>query len=219
LTQEGRPGVFIVLPNKKVWIIYSVVGGPDWAGGLITGTISTQGTTWKMDNAFLLERMYQVHGEVDANGTWQNEIQLVGNARITHDPPVLSTPPYQDDGFDFVYDSRSKTAFNMATVAGRYTGLIAVPTQEMELILAANGTVTGRSADGCGFSGKATATGSVANFTATYNGGVTLTTGQPCEHGTATVTGILYADIQARMITVGALSANKQQWFLFMGKK
>lgn len=217
LTKEGRPTLAIILPNGQAWFICSVVAGPEWAGCLFTGTLTTEGSTWKMEHAAYLDRMYQVRGTMDASGTWLADAQLLGSARIDYDPPVGSTPPYPDDGFDLIYDTRSKTPFDMARAAGRYLGPL-LPLQEMELIVAANGTVTGRSADGCTLSGRATPNGSVANLTVTYGGGQS-SSGAPCLHGTATVRGVLHFDSQANMVTTGALSSSQNEWLLFIGKR
>ena len=209
--REGRSVIGVVLPSGQTWMLYSVVGAPEWAGGLVTGTMTAKESTWAMDGALFLDPSYQARATVNANGTWLIEQRLVGRFRVIYDPPSSGAPLYDTDGVDLIYDTRSKQPFNLTGAAGRYIGLT-IPFQEVEIVLDADGAITGRTAFGCTFHGQVEPSGPVSEGTVTFHG-------PPCQNGSATVRGIVGVDTQAGLLYAAAVSSDKNQALLFIGRR
>lgn len=202
----------VVLKDGRSWFVYSVPTAPDWAGGAVVGKMAIDGATWKMDDALYIDTWYHTRATLDAEGTGISKQQLQGNFQITYGPPPSTgTPPHTTDGVDLVYAARSSTALDMRVVMARYNGLL-IPLQDVSIVLMEDGAIMGTTANGCTFGGKFRPIGPVAEGSITFDG-------PPCQHGTATLHGMLDVDLQTGEMTLVAVSQDRSQVFVFIGQR
>lgn len=209
--REGRSVLGVVQEDGKAWFITSVVGAPDWAGGVVTGTVTADGSTWKLDKGLYVNWEHQSRASLTASGTWLKEQRLLGEFRLQYDPPSTGPPLFETDGMDLIYDTRSKEAFDLKQAAGVYLGLW-IPLQEVSIELKADGTILGRTTLGCTFSGTATPNGPVADAEVTFDG-------PPCVSDHAAVRGVLGVDRQAGKLYAAGFSTDRNQGYVFIGQR
>lgn len=209
--REGRSVFGVVQPDGTLWFLYSVVGAPDWAGGVVHGKMTVEGSTWEMSSGLYVNEEHKTRASIKAAGTFLDEQRLVGKFDVTYDPPSTGPPLFQTDGLDLIYSTRSERQFDFTQAAGRYVGLW-IPLEEVEVVLATDGTITGRTAFGCTFSGEAEPAGPIAEATVTFDG-------PPCRNGHATVRGVLGVDLQADRLYAVGFSEDKNQGLLLIGRR
>lgn len=209
---EQRSVLGVVMPRGETWLIYSVIGAPQRAGGVIKGTMTVEGSTWSMVGATYLDETYEALATIKANGTWIPQQRIVGWTEVTAVPPDHQKYPlYSEDSFNLVYDNRSLVPFELSKAAGTYVGLW-YPSEEVMIELHENGVIKGLTASGCTFVGEATPDGPVATGAVTFDGA-------PCQNGTATVRGVLGVDLQTGTLYAVGFNADKDKALLFIGKR
>ncbi|MGL5934641.1 MAG: hypothetical protein ACRCZI_03345, partial [Cetobacterium sp.] len=112
---------------------------------------------------------------------------------------------------DLIYDTKSRVPIELSKIAGEYLGLVA-PYEEVLIAITENGSIEGRTALGCTFSGNAVESGPVAEITLTFEG-------PPCVQRGATVRGVLAVDLDQGRLVSAALSQDRNAAFLFIGLK
>lgn len=209
--REGRSVLGVVQPDGELWFITSVVGAPDWAGGMVHGHMEAKGSTWKMVDGLYINLEHQARAGLTATGTWLEGQRLLGSFQLQYDDPSPQPPLYETDGVDLIYDTRSTEAFDLVKAVGTYHGLF-LPLEEVLFDIQADGTIEGLTARGCRFHGLATPAGPVAEGEITFEG-------PPCLNDRATVRGVLGVDLQAGKVYAAGLSSDQNQGFVFIGQR
>lgn len=209
---EQRSVLGVVMPRGETWFVYSVIGAPQRAGGVIRGNMTVEGSTWSMKGASYLDETYEALATISASGTWISGQRITGWTSVTAVPPDHQKfPKYSEDSVNLIYDNRSLVPFDLATAAGTYAGLW-YPTEEVVIELRESGVIKGVTASGCTFTGQATPDGPVATGAVTFDG-------PPCENGTATVRGVIGVDLQTGTLYAAGFNADKDKALLFIGKR
>lgn len=206
-----RAIIAVVRSDRETWFLFSLEDNPDWAGAVARGTMTTSGPTWKMENAVYLENGAHTRGTVDAQGTWVAKQRIQGEIVTTIEEPTPPPSPQLPDTIELMYHANLNEPINFGQAAGRYVGNL-TPLERVEVDLAADGFITGRSAVGCTFSGQATPEGSFATITLTFNG-------PPCVNQTLAMKGVLTTNPIVGSLATMALSDNTQQVFIFIGQR
>lgn len=209
--REGRSVLGVVRPDGELWLMTSVVGAPDWAGGMVHGHMEAKGSTWKMVDGLYINLEHQARAGLTATGTWLEEQRLLGSFQLQYDDPSPKPPLYETDGVDLIYDTRSTQAFDLEAAVGTYHGLF-LPLEEVLFDIQADGTIEGLTARGCRFHGTATPAGPIAEGEITFEG-------PPCLNDRATVRGVLGVDLNAGKVYAAGLSKDQNQGFVFIGQR
>jgi hypothetical protein len=203
-TSTGRTIGGLVLDDGSYWFLYTVIGNPTVAAGLVQGNgISNLGSfTSSNTKDFNLEG----RGILDAT---------IASNYVQKDT-LSGTITYQGGGttsFGSSYDADYELAPNMNLVAGAYSALIS-SNQTVTVTVTSAGTLSGNSTDGCTFTGSFAprAKGNVFNGTVTFGGGI-------CNNGTDTVNGVAFYDAATQRLYSAAINTPRTNGFIFIGTK
>jgi hypothetical protein len=203
-TATGRTVGGLVLDDGSYWVLYTVIGNPTVAAGLVQGNSTSQLGSFTSSNTkdFNLEGAGIQDATIAGNYVQKNSL----NGTITYANGTTGS-------FTSTYDADYELAPNMTLIAGTYTGPIA-DGQTVTVTASSAGTLAGHSTDGCTFTGSFTprAKGNVFNVTVTFGGGA-------CSNGTDTVNGVAFFDAATQRLYSAALNSARTNGFIFIGTK
>ena len=202
----GRGIDGLVLPSGQFWVIYTAVGNNAVVAGVLEGNGTSQSGRFTSTNGldFNFEGLGILDVDIDAN--YVRERTLNGTVKYANE--------------QFTFTSSFQSAYNLtptlAAVAGTYDGTaeVGLGGESAQVVITAEGALSGQSASGCSFTGVVT-TGTGGNY---YNVSVTFR-GGVCANGTQTVTGVGYYDATTRDLWSAALNADRSSGFLFGGTR
>jgi len=194
----------VVLDDGSYWFLYTAIGNPNVAAGLIQGNGTSQLGSFTSSNTkdFNLEGAGIRDATITGSYVQKNSL----NGTITYSNGSTGS-------FTSTYNADYELAPNMNLIVGAYTGPIA-DGQTVTVTAASAGTLSGNSTDGCTFTGSfgPRTKGNVFNVTVTFGGGA-------CSNGTDTVSGIAFFDAATQRLYSAALNSARTNGFLFIGMK
>ncbi|MBX3333330.1 MAG: hypothetical protein KF876_04355 [Nitrospira sp.] len=204
-TSTGRTVTGVVLDNGVYWFLYSVVGNPSIIAGVVQGESSSQNGTFTSSNVtdFSIERATPILNPT-VDGSYMMKQSLNG------------TISYQatQDTFATTYNSEYELTPDLNTIAGNYTGPVAL-NETVDVTVSAAGNIIGQSSatPQCTFNGlfKPRARGNVFDVTITFGPQDT------CSNKNATVTGVGF--VYAGKLYSAALNDAKTNGVVFIGTK
>jgi hypothetical protein len=203
-TNTNRTVTGVVLDDGVFWFLYSVVDDPSIIAGVVQGNSSSQNGVLTTSNAtdFSVERIPSVlTPTVDGNYTTKQNL----SGTITYPTPLQET-------FMTTYDSDYESAPDISTIAGLYTGPVAL-NETVSVTVSSTGDITGQSLTGCTFQGsfKPRAQGNVFDVTITFGPQNT------CSNKNATVNGVGF--FHAGKLYSAALNDDRTNGVVFIGTK
>ncbi|KAF0813596.1 hypothetical protein IGB42_01947 [Andreprevotia sp. IGB-42] len=204
----GRSFTALVLGDGtgKYWMPYTTAANPNVFVGFLTGTATSLNTLFSSTNGVNFDSVAANIGNVVVSGSYIAKStfrpQITGNNQIvslnsTYSPDYELTP-------------------TLASIAGEYTGQVStlIGTQNSTLTVTNTGTVSGKFADGCQFSGNisANAKGNLYNLSLAY---IALN----CGKNTGSVAGVAYYDKTQRTLVVTTIDTPRTAGLLFQGTK
>lgn len=203
-TSTGRTIGGLVLDDGSSWFLYSVVGNPTVAAGLVQGNGTSNLGSFTSSNVidFNLEGLGILNASIAGAYVQKNSL----NGTITYQGGTTGS-------FTSTYDAAYELSPDANAVAGTYSAPLA-DNQTVTVTLLSTGTLSGLSTDGCTFTGSFSprAKGNAFNVTVTFGGGV-------CSNGTETLNGVAYYDATAQKLYSAGLNGTRTNGFLFIGAK
>jgi hypothetical protein len=201
---SGRAFFAALLASGQYWVIYSPVNEPDFIGGIIQGTASSTGGSFKSEDA--------VDMDFEQGAIAPATITASYTPRSTFNGIISDTLQSASFVAKFVFSASS----SVSDIAGTYQGIggTVATGDDTTLTLNSDGSITGFTSSGCTFTGTATArsdVGSAFDVQVTFGGGA-------CELGSSTVNGIAIANSGGQLISMGVNDA-RTNGFLFSGTK
>lgn len=202
-SNNNRTVTGVVLDDGVYWFLYSVAGNPSIIAGVIQGDSDSQNGVLTSSNAtdFSIERATLILNPT-VNGNYTTKQSLSG------------TISYQvtQDTFTTTYDSDYESVPNINTIAGTYTGPVAL-NETVSVTVSPIGNITGNSATGCTLSGFFTprTRGNVFDVSITFG------PQDACSNKNDTVKGVGF--FHASKLYSAALNNDKTNGVLFIGTK
>lgn len=207
-TSTSRSVTGIVLDNGTCWVLYSAPNNSAVIAGAVQGTgTSLNGSFSSSDGKdFNLEGQGINDATVSASYIAKQSL----NGSVTY--PTLN----QSVTFTSTYSAEYDKVPSLSTIAGTYTGTVAVvgATESATVAITSAGALSGSGAGGCQFTGSATprAKGNVYDLSVIFGGGV-------CSNGSSTVTGIGCFDESSKRLYGMALNSARSNGFISVGTK
>lgn len=206
-TNTNRTVAGVVLDDGIYWFLYSVAGDPSLIAGVVQGDSSSQNGVFTSSNAtdFSVERGVTLTLNATVDGTYTTKQSLNGTI-------VYENNAQPQDTFTTTYDSTYESVPDINTVAGTYTGPVAL-NETVSVVVSSTGDITGQSLTGCTFQGSFTprARGNVFDVTITFGPQNT------CSNQNATVKGVGF--VHAGKLYSAALKSDKTNGVVFIGTK
>lgn len=203
-TSTGRTIGGLVLDDGSSWFLYSVVGNPTVAAGLVQGNGTSNLGSFTSSNAidFNLEGLGTLSATI--TGTYVEKNSL--NGTITYLSGGSSS-------FTSRYSADYELSPDRSLVAGTYSALTA-DNQTVTVTLSSAGTLSGSSTDGCTFTGSFSprAKGNAFDVSVTFGGGI-------CSNGTNTLNGVAFYDAAVQRLYSAGLNSTRTDGFLFIATK
>ena len=203
-TSTDRTVGGLVLDDGSYWFLYTVIGSPNVAAGLVQGNGTSQNGSFTSSNTkdFNLEGSEILDATISASYIPKNSLN--------------GTIAYLNGGtgnFTSSYDVDYELDPDMNLIAGAYSAPLA-DSQTVTVTASSAGTLSGNSSDGCIFAGSFSprAKGNVFNVSVTFGGGA-------CSNGTDTVNGIAFFDAATQRLYSAALNNARTNGFVFIGSK
>ena len=203
-TLTSRTVAGLVLDDGSYWVFYTTRNNPNILAGLVQGTGTSHSGSFGSPNTrdFNLEgagiRAATMSGSYVPNKSFHGTIAYFNG---------------DTENFTSTYDTNSESTPNLYLVAGSYDGLSA-DNQTVTVRVDSAGTLSGHSTDGCTFAGTLfpRAKGNVLHHSVTFGGG-------DCRHGTETLAGVVFYDVETNRLYSAALNSARTTSFLFLGTK
>jgi hypothetical protein len=206
-TTSNRAMAGIVFNDGLYYFMYSNPNNPSKIGGVIQGNGTTQNHTFTSTNAknFNIESLSVINSDITAHFAPQKVITgIINNTFGVH------------DHFKAVYNSDYELTPSLSALAGTFTSSIFTPynIEEATVTLNNDGTLSGKGATGCLFTGTATArTDSNAfNFTISFNAA-------PCFFANQSLNGVAYFDAKTKQLYAAAPNETRTSGVVFVGSK
>lgn len=205
-TSNNRAATALTLSDGTYWLIYSAVGSPSAAGGIIYGhSISSNRQFTSSDmRDFNFEGQGVLFGEL--NGSYVAGTNIQGIASYAGGSGIA---------FAAAYDASNERRASLGEIAGSYSGTVSVltSTQAATLVITSDGAVTGTSS-GC------SVTGSVLPRTDAFAYDLQLTFGAaPCYFAGQSFSGIAVFNPANRQLIAASPNAAKSDGYLFFGSR
>ena len=205
-TATNRTITGLVFGDGSYYVLYSPVGNAAAIAGVVQGTGSSSAGTFTSANAkdFNLEGLGVQSGAVSAAYVSKQSF----NGSVTNSAGG-NTP------FTSSYDANFETAPSLASLAGTFTGQVALSAgiQAATVTVSSSGTISGVNG-GCALSGTASprSDGNAYNLSITF-------AAAPCFFANQTFTGIGYFNSVTKRLYAAAPNAARTDGVLFVGTK
>ena len=209
-TTDNRSYAQLVLGSGDYYLFYSPIGDTNSVGGAMFGTGTVSGTTYAAPNGHVFDIQTSGVQTTTLTATVVAKTSLNGYYTSTANSavPIIS--------FAGVYDATSDTAPKLVDLSGTYTGddgTNAGVQQGATLTVGADGSVIVNAANNCSASGTAKPRTDGNAFD------LTLKFGATCALANQSVTGIAYNNLAARRLYTLTPTADRSDFFLFVGGK
>lgn len=209
ITDTNRAISGLVLDDGTFYVLYSQIGNPALIGGIVQGHSTSSNGSFTSTDArdFSLEGL----GVLDATISASYSARQSFNGTVMYTTGGAAT-------FTSNYDSQYDLTPSLTTLAGTYTGQVAVSVGAEDAVVTVSdtGAVTGIGASGCTITGSASprSSGNVYNLSITFGGA-------PCYYAGQTLSGIAYydSDPSDKRLYAAAPNAARTGGFLFVGMK
>lgn len=208
-TDSNRAISGLVLDDGTYYVLYSAIGNPSLIAGVVQGHGTSNNGNFTSTDArdFNLEGL----GVLDATVSASYMVRQSFNGNVMYTSGGTTA-------FTSAYDSQYDLTPSLATLAGTYTGTVALSQgyEAATVTVGSNGAVSGVGTSGCTLTGNASprASGNVYNLTITFGGA-------PCYFAGQTFTGIAYydSDVNDKRLYAAAPNAARTDGVLFVGVK
>lgn len=205
-TSTGR-GIFgLVVSDGSYYVLYSPVGDPTTIGGVILGTGSTSGGTFRSTNGkdFNLEGLSPSDATVSATATSKTSF----NGSVAYGSTTVT--------FATEYINDYETKATLASITGNFVGesAIAGTVQNSTVSISSSGTLLGN-AEGCEFNGSVTprTDGNAYNVT------IAFSTPGACLYAGLQFSGLAYFDAQSGVLHAVMPHPARTDVVLFIGTR
>ena len=205
-TNANRATTGLVFSDGTFYFFYSAPGDASIIAGVVQGSGSSAGNTFSSTDAkdFNLEGDGVLDAIMSVNFTPKQSF----NGTATYTTVNATT-------FTSNYDAGYETKPLLATLAGKFTGQVALSghVESAAVTVLANGVVSGNSS-GCSLSGSAAprTDGNAYNISITFGA-------NPCIFANQTLTGVAYFNSVKKQLYAAAPNAARTDGFLFVGSK
>ena len=207
-TNTGRAVTGLVLDDGTYYILYTPVGDTSLIAGLVQGNGTSTASTFTSSNT----RDFNLEGFGVLSATL--------SATYIDNQSISGTVTYAGGGgfttFSGTYDSLYEATPSLGALAGTFTGQVAssVGVENAAITVSSNGTFSGISSGGCGFTGTVAprARGNVFDISI-------VSGGAPCIFANETLSGIAFFNASAKRLYVATPTAARTDGALFVGTK
>jgi hypothetical protein len=198
----------LVLDDRSFYTVYSAANNASVVGGVITGAVKTDAGQFTIADAVgtILDGIPTQ--PLAITGTYGTKQFMDGSILY----PTLSQPVL----FSTSYNANFELTPDMSTIAGSYSGSAAIGrgAEPTTFEIGGNGSVSGKSASGCTFSGTIQNGGSGRPYAVTFTFGASL-----CRFPGATATGITYFDRTSNTLYAGGSITGQNAGFVAIATK
>lgn len=204
-TTTSRTITGLVFSDGSYYVLYSPAGNPTAIAGVVQGTGSSSAGAFSSSNArdFNLEGLGVLPATVSASYSSKQSF----NGTIAYSAGTTT--------FTSAYDASYEITPSLASVAGTYTGQVAlsVGVQAATVTVSSSGAISG-GGNGCSISGAASprTDGNAYNLSITFGA-------SPCFFANQTFTGIGYFNSSTKRLYAAAPNAARTDGVLFVGTK
>ena len=205
-TNSNRAVTGLVFSDGTYYVLYSSVGQPSTIAGVVQGTSSASGGSWSSGNArdFNLEGLGVNSATVSGSYTAGDSL----SGAISYSGGTVTS-------FTSSYDAAYDITPTLTTLAGTYTGQVALSVGVQSATVTISGTgVVSANAQGCGATGTAAprSDGNAYNFTLTFGG-------SPCFFAGQTFSGVAYLNAASGTLYAAAPNSARTDGVLLLATR